>query len=157
MPRTTKKDFATEKKIRIYDLKVAQDIEKILDLGNPRYKNYNTVIVEAIKFGLPKILEDIEPQSFLSDTIKKESDRIISHSNRLYEKTLKQLNKILVSVVLSQEMVTCILNEVETILNQNNIQMTEEMRMNFINHLPSPIDSQFNDLLDKLGGNSEVD
>lgn len=154
MPKTAK-EFATEKKIRIYDLKVAQDIEKVLALGNPRYKSYNTVIVEAIKFGLPKIFEDIEPQSFLSDTVKKESDRVIAHTNRIYDKLTKQFNKLLVSVVLSQEMITCILNEVETLLSQNDITMTEEMRMNFINNLPSPLDMQYNELLDKLSNNQD--
>lgn len=143
--------FVPEKKIRIYDLKVAQGIEDVLQLGNPRYKNYNTIVVEAIKFGLPKILEDIEPQSFLSDVIKSESDRIIAHQNRVFDKIEKHFNKLIVSAVITQEIVTCILNQVEQLLLQNNLTMTEEMRSNFINNLPAPLNEQYTELLSKLG------
>lgn len=150
---STKKQSAIEvpeRKIRIYDLKVAQGIDDVLALHNPRYKNINTIIVEAIKYGLPKILEDIEPQSMLSDKLTQESDRIISHTNRLYDKLDKTLNKILVSAVFSQEMVTCILNEVEKLLAMQDINMTEEMREYFINNLPEPLNSQYQNFLNKL-------
>lgn len=139
-----------ERKVRIYDTKVAQGIDKVLALNNPKYNNINTIIVEATKFGLPKILEDIEPQSMLSDKLERESDRIISHSNRLYDKLSATLNKILVSAVFTQEIVTCILNQVEQLLALQGITMTEEMRDNFINNLPEPLNSHYSDFLNKL-------
>lgn len=139
-----------EKKIRIYDLKVAQWIDEIMALKDPRFKTFNNVVVEGLKHGLPKILEGYDPSS-VSDIVKKENDRLISHTNRLYEKLQSQINRVLVSTVLSQELITCVLNEVEQILAQNNIAMTEEMRQQFINHLPEPLDEQYQDFLAKLG------
>ena len=118
-------------------------------MGDPRYKSFNTVIIEALKYGLPKLLGNQSPTT--DDIVRKESDRIISHTNRIYEKMSAQLNKILVSVVLSQEIVTCIVNEVEQILSLNNIELTEEMREQFINNLPEPLSEQYQNLLVKLG------
>ncbi len=150
---SSKKQSATavpERKVRIYDMKVAQGIDDVLARHNPRYGNVNTIIVEAVKFGLPKILEDIEPQSMLSDKLKSEADRIISHSNRVYDKLEKMLNKILISAVFSQEMITCVLNQIEQILAINGIKMTEEMRLNFINNLPAPLNDHYAEYLNKV-------
>lgn len=150
---SSKKQSATavpERKIRIYDVKVAQGIDQVLALHNPRYNNVNTIVVEAVKFGLPKILEDIEPQSMLSDKLKSESDRIISHTNRISEKLEKMLNKILISAVFTQEVITCVLNQLEQILALNGIKMTEEMRLNFINSLPAPLNEHYAEFLNKV-------
>lgn len=139
-----------EKRIRIYDLKVAQWIDEVMALDDPRFKSFNTVVNEGLKHGLPKILEGYDPLS-VSDIVKKENDRVISHANRLFEKMQEQINRILVSVVLSQELITCVLNEVEQVLAQNNIEMTEEMRQQFINNLPEPLNEQYQEFLKKLG------
>lgn len=147
--------FSMEKKVRIYDLKVAQDMKRVLDLNHPRYNSYNSIMVEAMKFGLPKILEEVEPATTIDDIITRESNRLILHSNRLFEKLSLSLNKILISAVFTQELSSVILNELELILVHNNIEMTESMRSELMQKLPEPLDQELNNLLSKIQKNDK--
>ena len=152
MPKKKNANFSVEKKIRIYDLKVAQDIERILSLNHPRYtNNCNAVIVEALKFGLPKILEEVEPETTIAEIVKRESDRIIQHNNKLYEKLSANIMKVLVTTVFTQELATVVLNEVETLLNNASIQVSDEQRLAFMENIPAVLNEELTSLLEKYG------
>lgn len=152
MAKKKNANFSVEKKIRIYDLKVAQDIERISELNHPRYKhNCNAIIVEALKFGLPKILEEVEPQTTIADLVKKESDRIIQHNNKLYEKLSANIMKVLVTTVFTQEISTVILNEVESLLFTENIKVSDEQRLAFMQNIPTVLNDELTSLLEKYG------
>lgn len=146
-----KKDsFCTDRKIRIYDKKVADQILEIYDMKNPRYTNYNSIMVEAMKFGLPIILEEVAPQNSIAKTVSREGDRIIKHMNRLYAKQMKETKKILISSILTQEMMTLLVNEVEQVLEKNEIRITDKIREKLKEDLPEPFKSELESLIEKM-------
>ncbi len=149
--RNAANTFSIQKHVRIYDLKVAQNIERILEFSHPRYKDYNSIIVEGLKFGLPKILEEVDPETTISDIVKKESDRIIQHSNKLYAKLSADIMKVLVTTVFTQEITTVILNEVETLLKNTGFDVSEEQRRAFMENIPNVLNEELTSLLEKHG------
>lgn len=147
---SSKFEFYTDRKIRIYNKDVAEKIQEIYDAHNPRYNNYNAIMVEAIKFGLPYLLDEVAPQKNISQSVRSEADRIIKHLNRQHEAMTKQLQKILISSILTQEMITLLLHETEQILEQHSIKITPAIREQLKHELPEPFHAELQNLIKKL-------
>ena len=96
--KTSNFEFYTDRKIRIYNKDVADKIQEVYNSHNPRYNTYNAIMVEAIKYGLPYLMDDVAPQKNIAQSIQQETDRVIKHINRKTEELQKQIKKILIFI-----------------------------------------------------------
>lgn len=142
--------FFTDRRVRINNKSIADKIQEVYDAHNPQYPTYNSIMVEAMKHGLPYLLEEVAPQNSISRTVKNEGDRVIKHINRKYESIMLLLQKIFVSSILSQEMNTLIINEVEQILEANGIIITESIREQLVKNIPQPFETELKERIEQI-------
>lgn len=147
--------FYTDRKIRIYSKDVADKIQEVYNSHNPRYSTYNAIMVEAIKYGLPYLLDEVAPQKNIAKSVQQETDRVIKHINRKTDELHKQIKKILISSILTQEMTTLLLHEIEQVLEQHSIKITPAIREQLKQNLPEPFNSELQNLINKLNNNEE--
>ena len=141
--------------IRVLKTKTLESLKKVKELRKGTDEQINVIVNDALEIALPIMLDKGEPET-IKKIISENTETILKKQAENTKKLFSEIRKISILLLTNEQLVGTILQEFEYFLSVKNIEIPQELLLEFKDNLPKRFEDEKKKLIEDLIKKLEV-